>query len=130
VAPAPEAAPAGSSDSGRYDRRLELPSAQAYFNDASKLPMAPIIVQPEPPRRSRSTLWIGGVLVLAAIFLWNRGRRLDLERREAAAAPTDPDGSDGPDGNDGSDDPPAYNAAPPAGTSASPATCDPTEEPR
>lgn len=143
--PAADPAAAGdASGSGRYDRRLELPSTQTYFDDASKLPIAPIIVQPDPPRRTRPTLWIGGLLVLAAIFLWNRSRRLDLERLEAAEerrsqrhAPDD-DAVDlaaaaqaraGDDDDDG--DPPEYNAAPTSsGAPASPAPPDSTEEPR
>lgn len=153
AAPAAEAA-AGSdagSGSGRYDRRMELPSTQAYFDDASKLPIAPIIVQPDPPRRRRPTLWIGGLLVLAALFLWSRNRRLDIERAEAAEdrraqrSPRAPAGedavdlaaaaqADADDEPDGVDDPPEYNAAPSVtgapGAPASPAPSDSTEEPR
>jgi hypothetical protein len=89
VAPvAPQAAdPADPAAPGRYDRRLELPSTPAYFDDASRLPMAPIIVQPTQSQSGdRPTMWIGGLLVLVAVFLWNRSRRQEVERLEAAAS--------------------------------------------
>jgi hypothetical protein len=83
----PPAAADGSASSGRYDRRLELPSTPAYFDDANRLPpMIPIQVPQPQPRNSRSMVWIGGLLVLVAVFLWNRGRRLELERMETATA--------------------------------------------
>jgi hypothetical protein len=118
-----------------------LPSTQAYFDDASKLSLAPIIVQPDPPRRSRPTLWIGGLLVLAAIFLWTRGNRLDASRspRRSPRRAIDDDAADPMaaahpeaegDADGGEGDPPEYNAAPSSGAPASPATSDPTEEPR
>lgn len=92
TARAPEAAPADPADPaapGRYDRRLELSSTPAYFDDASRLPMAPIIVQPTQSQSgNRPTMWIGGLLVLVAVFLWNRSRRQEVERLEAAASRT------------------------------------------
>jgi hypothetical protein len=79
-------ADAGAAGTGRYDRRLELPRSPAYFDDASGLPqMIPIQVPGPSPRSSRSMVWIGGLIVLAAVFLWNRSRRLELERAEEAA---------------------------------------------
>lgn len=97
AAPAAEGSPpASDAAGGRYDRRLELPKTPAYFDDANRLPpMIPIQVQPQPVRNSRSMVWIGGLIVLVAVFLWNRSRRLELERMESASSRDEREGKGG-----------------------------------
>jgi hypothetical protein len=65
---------------------LPDPPAPAHLDDLSHLRLPPIVVQQDPVRDSRSLVWIGGLMVLAAVFLWNRNRRFELERLEAASS--------------------------------------------
>ncbi|MEZ4364368.1 MAG: hypothetical protein R3B48_29605 [Kofleriaceae bacterium] len=90
---------------------LRLSTRPPSIRDASELP-AIIVEPPPPPRDTRKVAWLGGLLVLAAMFLWNRHRRLELERADAAASRTDAAASHADDATSRADDAASRAASP------------------
>jgi len=89
AAPAPSVATAPPTPTGGASLR-----APPQLSDGSTIALPPTPVAPAQTQRDPRPLYlIGGLAVLAALFLWNRSRRKELERtlaRERAAA-DDPD---------------------------------------
>ncbi len=76
TAPLPPAPPA-PSDNGHVSR---------LHDDQGHTPMAPVVVHQEEPMSDRRPMYLGaGLVVLAALFWWNRRRRAELERIDADA---------------------------------------------
>ncbi len=89
AAPAPPPAPI---DNGQVSR---------LHDDQGHTPLPPIVVHHEEPMSDRRPIYLGaGIVVLAALFWWNRRRRAELERADAdadalqAAARGDKSGAD------------------------------------
>lgn len=68
----------------RPSERLVLEPAR--LEDGKDLRLPPLVIAQDRNGKDRAVMWIGGLLVLAAAFLWNRSRRQELERRELAAS--------------------------------------------
>jgi hypothetical protein len=88
AAPSAAADPASSAPAAApLDHPMVLSHRPPSIDDASALPLPPMLVEPAPPARDgRPMVWLGGLMVLAAMFLWNRHRRQELERLDAAAS--------------------------------------------
>lgn len=80
------------------------PSGPALVDSGSRPSLAPIEIPQEPREPDRRPIYVGfGLIVLAAIFYWNRKNREKLERdyeartadREANAPPAKPTPADG-----------------------------------
>ncbi|MBP9204893.1 MAG: hypothetical protein KBG28_13060 [Kofleriaceae bacterium] len=76
----------------------------ARLSDGAHLTLPPTRVPPAPARRSTGPsrhVWVlGGLLLLLAAFLWNRGRRAELDKRsadEASPPPSSPPPTDPPE---------------------------------
>lgn len=64
----------------------------ARLEDGQNLRLPPLVIAQERSGKDRAVIWIGGLLVLAAAFLWNRSRRQELERQELASSKRSADG--------------------------------------
>ncbi len=74
AAPPPSPPP---SDNGQVSR---------VHDDQSHTPLPPVVVHQEEPVTDRRPVYLGaGIVVLAALFWWNRRRRTELERIDADA---------------------------------------------
>lgn len=68
----------------------------ARLDDGQNLRLPPLVIAQERGNKDRAVMWIGGLLVLAAAFLWNRNRRLELERQELASSKRSGEGAASP----------------------------------
>lgn len=84
VAPSQPAAEPALQPPRRPSERLVLEPAR--LEDGKDLRLPPLVIAQERGNKDRAVMWIGGLLVLAAAFLWNRNRRHELERQELAAS--------------------------------------------
>jgi len=89
--PAPPVATGSDADAGSAvpdgppsaSPRMAPPPA-AHMSDGTHAPLPPIVVSRERPGPDRRPVYVGlGVVVLAAMFYWNRRRRTRLEEQES-----------------------------------------------
>ena len=104
---------------GSYLPATRMVLQPAQLHDASDLKLPPLVVKQERPRGQQAMVWIGGLLVLAAAFLWNRGQRREQKRAASPdASASAPASASAATARDASDPSAAPSSVPPADPSA------------
>jgi hypothetical protein len=79
----------------------DAPRLPSRVDDGSRIRLPAIVVAQDPPDVDRRPIYLGaGLIVLAAMFWWNRRRRDRFEREDHGSAPARPARSRDADADD------------------------------
>ena len=64
----------------------DVPELPSRIQDGPRVALPPMVIRPEPPAPDNRPAYVGGgIVVLAALFWWNRRQRDRFEREDEAA---------------------------------------------
>lgn len=82
----PAAAPPSEPTATMRAAGSDVPELPSRIQDGPRVALPPMVIRPEPPAPDNRPAYVGGgIVVLAALFWWNRRQRDRFEREDEAA---------------------------------------------